>query len=345
MAHCDPSILKRLRGLTGGAAALAVCGLLAAATAALAMPPTEGGSGFSEGGARTAAQPAGSPRQLRQVAAARALAPGGNTHFSPPVTPLDAATGLIIAGSVHATWGSGQADLFAQIISNNRPSGTTGDLTLHLVATTSPPPVGAFSGFDMASADLGTLPAGTAFDNVDTGSIAFLPPGTNGCYYVSEVLEENGAVVDVRTFPLGGTPENTGYDHFPFGTTCPAATFCTRSSTGACLLGGRFQVTAVYENDVTGSGAASVMGLGGTRLESNESVFYYFTDSSNFEMGIKVLDACSFTNTFWVFIGGLTNQGWDVNVLDTQTGNHKHYANALGVTTVTVTDTAALPCP
>ncbi len=221
-----------------------------------------------------------------------ALAPAGRTSFSPPVTPSNAATGLIIAGNVHVTWGSGQADMFAQIISNNRASGTSGELTLHLFATASPPPVGFSGGVDMASFDLGTLDAGTEFDNVDTGAIAFVPPST-GCFYVSEVLEEAGAVVDVRTFPVGGTPENTGFNVFPFGTTCPAADFCTRTATGACVVGGRFQVTAVYENDVTGSGAATVLSFGSTRAESNESVFYYFTDPSNFELGVKVLDACS----------------------------------------------------
>jgi len=349
MCHSDLSIVKRLRGFPIRVAALAAGGLLAAAAAALAAPPlAEGGGGFSPAapaGAAAAAHPASSPRRAQTAVAAHGLTPAGRTNFSAPVTPSNSATGLIIAGGVSATWGSGHAELFAQIISNNRPSGTSGDLTLHLVATASPPPVGSFTGVDMASADLGALPAGNELDNVDTGEIAFVPPGTPGCYYVSEVLEENGAVVDVRTFPVGGTPENTAFSVFPFGTTCPAADFCTRTATGACLNGGRFQVTAVYENDVTGSGAARVLSFSGTRAESNESVFYFFTDPSNFELGVKVLDACSFSPFFWVFIGGLTNQGWNVTVLDTQTGHFKTYGNALNTTTVTVTDTAALPCP
>jgi len=345
MPHSDRWIGKGLRGLTGTVAALAVGSLLTAATAALAAAaPAEGGSGFSGGGAGAAALAASARRQVHLGAAAHALAPGGYATFSAPVRPFDSLSGLIIAGNVAATWGSGQADMAAQIISNNRAS-ASGDLTLHLVATTSPPFVGGFSGFFMAGVDLGPLPAGTEFTNVDTGTIPFSPPATDGCYYVSEVLEENGIVVDVRTFPGGGTPENNGFDVFPFGTTCPAATFCTQTGTGACLLSGRFQVTAVYENDVSGSGPATVLSFGSTRAESDESVFYYFTGPRNFELAVKVLDACSLTNTFWVFIGGLTNQGWTVNVLDTHTGNHNRYGNALDVTTVTTTDTAALPCP
>jgi hypothetical protein len=343
MPHSDRWIARRLRGLTGSVAALAVGALLSAATGALAAP-AEGGSGFSGGGAGTAALAASGRRQVHPGATAHALAPGGYATFSAPVRPFDSLSGLIIAGNVAATWGSGQADMAAQIISNSRAS-ASGDLTLSLVATTSPPFIGGFSGFFMASVDLGPLPAGAELTNFDTGTIPFTPPATNGCYYVSEVLEENDLVVDVRTFPAGGTPENSGFDVFPFGTTCPAAAFCTRNGTGACLLGGRFQVTAVYENDVSGSGPATVLSFGSTRAESDESVFYYFLGRTNFELGVKVLDACMLTNTFWVFIGGLTNQGWNVTVLDTQTGHHKTYGNALGVTTVTTTDIAALSCP
>jgi hypothetical protein len=62
-------------------------------------------------------------------------------------------------------------------------------------------------------------------------------------------------------------------------------------------------------------------------------------------MGIKVLDACAVNNFFWVFIGGLTNQGWEVNILDTKTGTSKFYSNDLNITTLTTADTAALPCP
>ena len=338
-----PSLVKRIQGVAPRAAVLAVCGLLAAAIAAPASP-VGGSGGFVAGAAPSPAQPAAAVRQPQLVTATPVGTPGRASTFAGADRPTDGSTGLFVAGNVSATWGSGQADMRAQIIANER-STTTGALTLHLVATTSPPPVGSFSGFDMASVALGTLPAGTEIANFDSGEVPFTPPA-NGCYYVSLVLEENGGVVDVRTFPAGGTYENTGYSEFPFGVaSCPAATSCTRTSGAACLVGGRFQVTAVYDNTVTGSGVAQAMSFNGSRAESDESVFYFFTDPANFELGVKVLDACSFFSHFWVFIGGLTNQAWNVNVLDTQTGRQKTYGNSLGVTTVTVTDTAALPCP
>ncbi|HLX09402.1 MAG TPA: hypothetical protein VKY89_16235 [Thermoanaerobaculia bacterium] len=71
-----------------------------------------------------------------------------------------------------------------------------------------------------------------------------------------------------------------------------------------------------------GKSQAQVLSFTGERAESDESVFYYFADPSNFELGVKVLDACALTSSFWVFIGGLTNQRWTVT-----------------------TDTVGLPCP
>ena len=258
--------------------------------------------------------------------------------------PRDASTGLFIAGPVSATVSGSEADLRATAIINERTT-ATGTLTLDLIATTTPPPVGAISGaFLLASHNLGTLPAQSEFTNVDTGEIPFTGPSA-GCYYLSLLLLENGDVVDVRTLPAGGTPETTGYSEFGFGETCPAATTCTRTANSVCLDSARFQVTVVYDNTTTGAGVGQVLLFGSTRAESDESGFFYFTDASNFELGAKVLDACTVNNAFWVFIGGLTNQGWSLNVLDTQTARAKFYGNADGTTTVTTTDTAAFTCP
>jgi hypothetical protein len=259
--------------------------------------------------------------------------------------PRDASTGLFIAGPVSATVSGSEADMQATAIINERTSGTSGTLTLDLIATTSPPPVGAISGaFLLASFNLGTLAAQTELTNVNTGEIPFTGPSA-GCYYISLLLLENGDVVDVRTLPAGGTPETTGYSEFGFGETCPAATSCTRTANSVCLDSSRFQVTVVYDNTTTGAGVGQVLLFGSTRAESDESGFFYFTDASNFELGAKVLDACTVNNAFWVFIGGLTNQGWSLNVLDTQTARAKFYGNADGTTTVTTTDTAAFSCP
>lgn len=119
---------------------------------------------------------------------------------------------------------------------------------------------------------------------------------------------------------------------------------CTRNAETACLLSNRFEVKVGYRTG-SGSGTARVMSFGGQRTESDQSVFYYFFDAANFEMGVKVLNGCGINNRFWIFVSGLTNQEYTVTVRDTQTGTIKTYSNPMGTYPTTVGDTSALPCP
>ena len=332
---------------------------IAAAPAIQAAPAanlTVAGAAASAAGSGVAAAdraalrgaPLRSMRWQGAAAAARSRVAAGLR--APAPRPQDDTTGLFIIRP-GATWSgsTGEADLTALAIENNNASGTATGLALSLFATTAlPVEADGISGYDMASAGIGDIPAGESISNEDTGEIAFAEPPP-GCYYVTLVLSQGDEVLDLRTFANVkiGVPQTNGYDIVPFpdSTSCPAATSCTRTGTSACLDSARFQVTAVYGNDTTGHGSSTVLSFGSTRAESDESVFYYFTDPSNFELGVKVLDACAINNFFWVFIGGLTNQGFSVNVLDTQTANIFHTTNTEGTTVVTVTNTSALPCP
>ena len=87
------------------------------------------------------------------------------------------------------------------------------------------------------------------------------------------------------------------------------------------------------------------MAFGGQRAENNDSSFFWFFSATNFEMGLKILDACGINGKFWVFISGLTDQGWTVRIRDTQTGSVKTYNNPTGRLTPTTADTlSGLPC-
>jgi hypothetical protein len=340
------------------AALVAAVAFVAAAPAAHAAPTEFSGAA---GTASTAADfpPAPGPA-LRAVpwqraadAAVRVPPAGLSTASS---RPKDGITGIFITDPIHATWSSanGTADVQVAAVENLNASGTTGDIVLRLVATTTAPVDGAEITYQtMASYDLGPLPAGNEFSGIDTGEITYREPTPANCYYVSVALfVGNNTYLDIRPFTSGGTlsaAQTNGFVTFPIGEpsgqACPYATPCVETATSACLLGGRFQVSAAYDNTTNGIGSGSVLSFGGTRAESDESVFFYFTDPSNFEMGAKILDACSVNNSFWFFFGGLTNQGFGVDVLDTQTGNHHYYLSNDGTTAVTVTDTASLPCP
>lgn len=118
---------------------------------------------------------------------------------------------------------------------------------------------------------------------------------------------------------------------------------CTRNATTACLIGNRFEVRIQWTTP-TDSGAGSVMSFGSQRAESDQSVFYWFFNPANFEMGIKMVNACAVNNHRWVFVSGLTNQGFEVVVRDTVTGVVRRYANPLGSFPTTEGDTSAFPC-
>lgn len=120
---------------------------------------------------------------------------------------------------------------------------------------------------------------------------------------------------------------------------------CIRDVDTACLQNDRFEVNVAWNNN-DGNGTGQVMSFGGQRAEGAESAFYYFQSPANFEIGVKVLNACipAFGNKFWVFISGLTDQGWQVTVRDTQTGAIKTYSNSKNHLSTTFADVGAFNC-
>ena len=72
------------------------------------------------------------------------------------------------------------------------------------------------------------------------------------------------------------------------------------------------------------------MSFGAQRAETDQSVFWYFFDPANFEMGVKMVNACSLNSSHWVFVSGLTNQEYGVTITDTVTSRTRTYSNPLG---------------
>jgi hypothetical protein len=259
-------------------------------------------------------------------------------------------TGLTMSGTISFIINGSTATVAVQHLDNTRTTGTSGALRLTLMATTSIPTLGqTIDGYTLATYDLAPLDHDSGYASLTSPDLPYTAPPA-GCYYVTLVLQESQASgyvdQDLHTFAGGGTPDGSGYDLFSFGgADCSASAIsCLRDSQTACLLNGRFQVRVTWRTR-TASGSGNVMSFIDQRAENDESVFFWFFDSTNFEMGIKMLNACTFNNKFWIYIGGLTDQGWTVTVTDTKTGAARTYANAIGHLSTPVGDTSALPCP
>lgn len=120
---------------------------------------------------------------------------------------------------------------------------------------------------------------------------------------------------------------------------------CVSGTNKLCLLSNRFEVTLTARDPRTNN-----TGVGQAVSISNNPAtgFGYFSipaltgDPANAEILVKMLDATSFSNYFWVFYGALTDFDVTITVRDTTTGRVKTYQKApLGL--VGGSDTAAFP--
>jgi hypothetical protein len=77
-----------------------------------------------------------------------------------------------------------------------------------------------------------------------------------------------------------------------------------------------------------------------------DSGYFWFFDAANVELVVKLLDGCSFGETYWFFAAGLTNVEVTTTVTDTHTGLSRTYTNPLGTPFAPIQDTTAFgTCP
>ncbi len=144
----------------------------------------------------------------------------------------------------------------------------------------------------------------------------------------------------IRLFSLGRLYVDVHTPAHPDGELRGQLGGCLNSPIALCLNGGRFQVSIEWRN--LGS-----HGDGVAVSESADSGMFWFFAPNNTEMLVKVLDACSYNNRYWVFFAPTTDRGFTLHVLDTKTPTiERTYTNALGHQAQTVLDTSAFStCP
>ena len=111
---------------------------------------------------------------------------------------------------------------------------------------------------------------------------------------------------------------------------------CQPDATTQCLNDRRFEVTVDWRdsNGARGAGRATPL--------TNDTGYFWFFDSANVELVVKILDGRMFNNHFWVFYGAMSNVEYTIRIFDRDTGRTKTYFNPLGSFSSNG-DTTALP--
>jgi hypothetical protein len=115
---------------------------------------------------------------------------------------------------------------------------------------------------------------------------------------------------------------------------------CAADSDSLCLAGNRFQVEVQF---LTGGGQS---GNGQATTLTQDTGYFWFFNPDNVEIVVKVLNACSISDRFWVFAAGLTDVEAKITVIDSNTGERQEYFNSLGTAFAPIQDTNAFAtCP
>ena len=112
---------------------------------------------------------------------------------------------------------------------------------------------------------------------------------------------------------------------------------CENGEETLCLTEGRFKVTVAWET------AEGVPGVGKVAdLRSDGSGLFWFFNSKNWELLVKVLNACSINEHFWVFSAASTNLAYTLTVEDLLAQTSVVYTNPQGQAAPAINDTSAL---
>ena len=173
----------------------------------------------------------------------------------------------------------------------------------------------------------GSFPKGGAYASLDGGadwSNLFLP--ALGAVRLS--LSASGhilyAATSVGVYTLAGAG---------------GPTTCTPDEQTLCLDDARFRVTATWSKP-DGSG-----GQGHAQPLTGDTGYFWFFDSANVEVIVKVLEACGVNGYRWAFASGLTNVQVTLNVTDVVSGTTNTYRNPQATAFKAIQDTKAFPCP
>jgi hypothetical protein len=151
-----------------------------------------------------------------------------------------------------------------------------------------------------------------------------------------------GSVADTSAFPAAGAAAGpaarTALTTRPpaVETAAPgAAAACAPTATSLCLNGGRFRAEVSWRDFVGNKGQGQAIAL------TSDTGYFWFFNSANVELVVKVLDGRALNKDFWVFYGALSTVEYQLKVTDTLSGRTTFYFNPAN-NLASVADTSAL---
>ncbi len=114
-----------------------------------------------------------------------------------------------------------------------------------------------------------------------------------------------------------------------------ASTTCAPTPSSLCLNQGRFRAEVTWRDFQGNKGAGQAVAL------TSDTGYFWFFDSANVELVVKILDGRALNQDFWVFFGALSTVEYELKVTDTVSGRTRYYFNPSDKL-ASVADTSAL---
>jgi photosystem II stability/assembly factor-like uncharacterized protein len=197
---------------------------------------------------------------------------------------------------------------------------------LHPAAYTTLPP--AFDLEDDGRLWVATDRAGV-FESVDEGRTWYALPGLAAGLVIRDLA------FDAETRTLWAATA-AGL----FARSRPLLGACQEGVTGHCLAGGRFLVEARFRSEPGSEPRVATA----SPITTDTGAFWFF-DSQNVELLVKVLEGCAINGSWWVFATGLTDVEVELVVTDTANGAEQRFHSAAGAAFRPIFDTSAFLCP
>ncbi len=110
-----------------------------------------------------------------------------------------------------------------------------------------------------------------------------------------------------------------------------------------CLRDGRFEFTGTWTDFAN---PPNTQPLIWTPVQGINATAGFQNNPSGIQIVMRVADGCGLTGTWWVWLGGFTDAGWDIRVRDTATGKQRTFTKARqgGTFPTTLRDSTTFTC-